>query len=155
MGGLKTETKPGRPSLMNENIREEIRTELSGRDHWKTTEISKVIEEKSGVRYTRRHIRRIAREWGYALITPKRKHKNSASDEGVEQFKKSRKDTGLSQERNDCSIHGLIRLCLRRRCQEGVGKEGKQTRNHDNGIAQEDLRVRARRPGWINALQII
>ena len=87
MGGLKTETKSGRPSLMNENIREEIRTELSGRDHWKTTEISKVIEEKSGVRYTRRHIRRMAQEWGYALITPGKKHKNSASDEEVEQFK--------------------------------------------------------------------
>ena len=88
IGSLKTETKSGRPSLMNENIREEIRTELSGRDHWKTTEISKIIEEKSGVRYTRRHIRRMAQEWGYALITPRKKHKNSASDEEVEKFKK-------------------------------------------------------------------
>ena len=88
MGGLKTESKSGRPSLMNENIREEIRMELSGRDHWKTTEMSKIIEEKSGVRYTTRHIRRMAQEWGYALITPRKKHKNSASDEEVEQFKK-------------------------------------------------------------------
>ena len=64
---------------------------MSGRDHWKTTEISKVIEEKSGVRYTRRHIRRMAQKWGYALIRQRKKHKNSASDEEVEQFKKKAK----------------------------------------------------------------
>lgn len=33
-GSLKTETKSRRPSLMNENVREEIRRELSGMDHW-------------------------------------------------------------------------------------------------------------------------
>ena len=88
MGGLKTGTKSGRPSLKNENIRDEIRTELSCRDHWKAMEISKIIEKKSGVRYTRRHIRRMAQEWGYALIMPRKKHKNSATDEEVEQFNK-------------------------------------------------------------------
>ena len=86
--GLKTLGRSGRPGSINSSTEEEIRTELSGRDHWKTTEISKIIEEKSGVRYTRRHIRRMAQEWGYALITPRKKHKASASDEEVDQFKK-------------------------------------------------------------------
>ncbi|MCL4480187.1 MAG: winged helix-turn-helix domain-containing protein [Candidatus Thermoplasmatota archaeon] len=44
--------------------------------------------DKFCVRYTGRHIRRMAQEWGYALITPRKKHKNSASDEEVEKFKK-------------------------------------------------------------------
>ena len=86
--GLKTLKRSGRPGSIDIKVEEEIRTELSGRDHWKTTEISKVIEEKSGVRYTRRHIRRMAQKWGYALIRQRKKHKNSASDEEVEQFKK-------------------------------------------------------------------
>ena len=106
MGGLKTEIKSGRPSLMNENIRDGIRMQLYGRDHWKIAEISKIIEEKSGVRYTRRHIRRMAQEYGHVLITPRKKHKNSASDEEVDQFKKSLKDTEPPQERNDCNMHG-------------------------------------------------
>ncbi len=88
INGLKTLRRSGRPGSIDNSTEEEIRTELSGRDHWKTTEISKIIEEKSGVRYTRRHIRRMAQEWGYALITPRKKHKNSASDEEIEQFKK-------------------------------------------------------------------
>lgn len=89
---------------MNENIREGVRTELSTRDHWKTTEISKIIEEKSGVRYTRRHIRRMAQEGGYALITPGKKHKDSASMRRLKNLKKSRNDTGFSQKRNDCNV---------------------------------------------------
>ena len=59
-----------------------------GSDHWSTSEISRIVEEKSGVTYTRRHIRRMAQEWGYALITPRKKHRNSASPEEVEKFKK-------------------------------------------------------------------
>jgi transposase len=85
--GLNTVARSGRPPLMTDNVREEIRTELSGRDHWKTTEVSKIVQEKSGVTYTRRHVRRMAQEWGYALITPRKKHKNSASDEEVKEFK--------------------------------------------------------------------
>ncbi len=30
----------------------------------------------------------MAQEWGYALITPRKKHRNSASPEEVEKFKK-------------------------------------------------------------------
>ena len=86
--GLKTMEKPGKPRSIDSKTEEEIRTELSGRDHWKTSEISKIIEEKSGVRYTRRHIRRMAQKWNYSLITPRKKHRNSASPEEVEKFKK-------------------------------------------------------------------
>lgn len=86
--GLKTMEKPGKPRSIDSRTEEEIRTELSERDHWKTSEISKIIEEKSSVRYTRRHIRRMAQKWGYSLITPRKKYKNSASAEEMEEFKK-------------------------------------------------------------------
>ncbi|MDA8055953.1 MAG: winged helix-turn-helix domain-containing protein [Thermoplasmatales archaeon] len=97
--GLNTVSRSGRPPLISENAGEEIRIELSGRDHWKTSEISKIVEEKSGIRYTRRHIRRMVQEWGYSLITPRKKHKNSASPEEVEEFKKKQeKYWALSRE---------------------------------------------------------
>ena len=104
--GLRTAERPGRPGSIDGRTEEEIRTELSGSDHWSTSEISRIVEEKSGVTYTRRHIRRMAHEWGYSLITPRKKHRNSASPEEVEKFKKSRKDTGLSKGGNDRNMHG-------------------------------------------------
>ena len=85
--GLRTADRPGRPGSIDPIIKEEIRVELSGRDHWKTSEISKIVKEKSHITYTRRHIRRVAQKWGYSLITPRKKHGNSASPEGVEEFK--------------------------------------------------------------------
>ncbi len=104
--GLRTADRSGRPGSIDPVIREEIRTELSGRDHWKKSEISKIVQEKSHVTYTGRHIRRMAHEWGYSLITPRKKHRNSASPEKAEEFKKSRKDTGPSQKGNDRNMHG-------------------------------------------------
>ncbi len=86
--GLRTAERPGRPGSIDGRTEEEIRTELSGSDHWNTSEISRIVQEKSGVTYTRRHIRRMAQEWGYSLITLRKKHRDSASPEDVEKFKK-------------------------------------------------------------------
>ncbi len=86
--GLRTTERPGRPGSINGRTEEEICTKLSGSDHWSTSEISRIVREKSGVTYTRRHIRRMAQAWGYALITPRKKHRDSASPEDVEKFKK-------------------------------------------------------------------
>ena len=79
--GLRTAERPGRPGSIDGRTEEEIRTELSGSDHWSTSEISRIVREKSGVTYTRRHIGRMAQEWGYSLITPRKKYRNSASPE--------------------------------------------------------------------------
>ena len=49
---LRTAERPGRPGPIHGRTEEEIRAEFFGMDHWKTTEISKITEEKSGVRYT-------------------------------------------------------------------------------------------------------
>lgn len=54
--GLRTADRSGRPGSIDPAIRKEIRTELSGSDHWSTSEISRIVREKSGVTYTRRHL---------------------------------------------------------------------------------------------------
>ena len=54
--GLRTAERPGRPGSIDGRTEEEIRTELSGSDHWSTSEISRIVREKSGVTYTRRHL---------------------------------------------------------------------------------------------------
>ena len=72
--------RPGRPRSIDGRAEEEIRTKLSGSDHWKTSKISRIVQERSGVTYTRRHVRRMAKAWGYSLTTPRKKHKNSGSD---------------------------------------------------------------------------
>ncbi len=64
---------------------------MSGMYHWKTSAISKIVQEKSHVTYTWRHIMRMAHERDYSLITPRKKHRNSASPEKAEEFKKKEK----------------------------------------------------------------
>ena len=93
-GGIESLTaveRPGRPRSIDGRAEEEIRTKLSGSDHWKTSKTSRIVQERSGVTYTRRHVRRMAKAWGYSLTTPRKKHKNSVSLEEVEKFKKNRK----------------------------------------------------------------
>jgi transposase len=85
---LRTVDRPGRPRLMTSTTEDEIRKELSGRDYWKSTQIATIVKEKGGVKYTQRHIRRLMQKWGYSLITPRRKHRDSASPEEVADFKK-------------------------------------------------------------------
>lgn len=86
--GLRTIEKLGRPKLIDSSTEEEIKKELSGKDYWKSTQISTIIKEKGGVKYTQRHVRRLMQRWGYSLITPRKKHRNAASDEEVAEFKK-------------------------------------------------------------------
>lgn len=86
--GLRTIKRPGRPREIDAIREEEIKAGLSGRDYWKSSQISSIVKEKSGVTYTKRHVRRLMQKWGYSLITPRKKHRKAASDEEVEQFKK-------------------------------------------------------------------
>ncbi|MEM4090349.1 MAG: winged helix-turn-helix domain-containing protein [Thermoplasmatales archaeon] len=51
-------------------------------------DISAMVERRSGIKYTTRHVRRLMQKWGYSLMTPRKKHRKSASPEEVEQFKK-------------------------------------------------------------------
>jgi transposase len=87
--GLKTIKRPGRPREIDAIKEEEIKAELSGRDYWKSSQISSIVKEKSGVTYTKRHVRRLMQKWGYSLMTPRKKHRKAASDEEVENFKKN------------------------------------------------------------------
>ena len=86
--GLRTMEIPGRPRSIDSITETEIRTELAGKDYWKSSQITGIVREKSGVTYTQRHIRRLMQRWDYTLITPRKKHKNAASDEEVAEFKK-------------------------------------------------------------------
>ena len=87
--GLRSMQKSGRPNLMDAAKEDEIREELSSKDHWKSSQISQLVEERSGIRYTQRHVRRLMQKWGYALITPRKKHRNAASDNEISDFKKT------------------------------------------------------------------
>ena len=57
--GLRTAERPGRPGSIDGRTEEEIRTELSGSDHWNTSEISRIVQDRFGVTYTRRHRHRV------------------------------------------------------------------------------------------------
>ncbi len=74
---------------MDEVTEQRIKEELSSKEYWKSTQISSIVKEKSGITYTKRHVRRLMQKWGYSLITPRKKHKNSAYYENVENFKKN------------------------------------------------------------------
>ena len=87
--GLRTVQKSGRSSSMDEVTEQKIKEELSSRDYWRSTQVSSIVKEKGGIVYTQRHVRRLMQKWGYSLITPRKKHKNSASEEEVEKFKKN------------------------------------------------------------------
>lgn len=79
---------PNQPKSIDSRTEEEIRSELSEKDYWKSSQIISIVQEKSGVTYTQRHVRRLMQRWGYALITPRKKHRNAASDGEVAEFKK-------------------------------------------------------------------
>lgn len=88
LDGLKTIPKQGRPPSIEKRIEIEIKQELSSMSSWRTSHIAGMIREKSGIVYTRRHVTRLMHRWGYSLITPRKKHRNSASPEDVAEFKK-------------------------------------------------------------------
>ncbi len=79
---LMTIKRPGRHIEIDAIEEEGIKTKLSRKDYWKSSQTSSIVREKSGIKYTQRHIRRLVQKWGYALITTMKKHKSSVFDEG-------------------------------------------------------------------------
>lgn len=79
--------------------------ELSGRDYWKTSDIFAMVERRSGIKYTTRHVRRFMQKWGYSLMTPIKKHGKSVSPEEVEQFKRN-------QQKYQSLRKGMSAVCM-------------------------------------------
>jgi putative transposase len=87
--GLKDRTKNGRPSELSEEVRYQIKKELSNsKQGWTTKQIEELIVKKSGIRYHYTHIYRILRKWGFKQKVPRKVHVNTASREEKETFKK-------------------------------------------------------------------
>jgi transposase len=87
--GLKTRHKSGRPPELSEEVRYQIKKELSNSNHgWTTKQAEELIVKKSGIKYHYTHIYRILRKWGFKQKMPRKVHVSTASPEEKEVFKK-------------------------------------------------------------------
>lgn len=90
--GLRTKPRSGRPSDISKERELVIKEQLGGKNFWQTKWVSELIYEKTGVKYSQRHIVRLMHKWGFKLITPRKQHLKSASKEEKEEFVKKTKN---------------------------------------------------------------
>lgn len=89
--GLRTRQKSGKPPKMSGDEVRVIREKLEAANAWQTKWVCELIREEAGVVYSERHVVRLLHQWGFELITPRKSHVGTASDEEKEQFKKKQK----------------------------------------------------------------
>ncbi len=91
LDGLKDRPRSGRPPKVSSWKLERVKTLIEKKQCWTTTEVMKLIYEKTGVQYSLMHVTRLLHSWGLSKQRPRKKHINAASDEDVKRFKKGRK----------------------------------------------------------------
>ncbi|MDP2906897.1 MAG: winged helix-turn-helix domain-containing protein [Nanoarchaeota archaeon] len=93
--GLKDKPRSGRPCRFSKRVFNDLSrrlNSLSPKDKeiiwagWNTKQARDVIRECSGVEYSLRHVRRLARKAGLSLITPRTKHVKH-DEKKVEKFR--------------------------------------------------------------------
>ena len=88
--GLKDKPRSGRPPKVASWKLTRIKTLIEKKQCWTATEVTQLIHEKTGVRYSLMHVTRLLHRWGLSKQRPRKKHINAATDEEVERFKKGR-----------------------------------------------------------------
>lgn len=68
--GLIPQYAGGRPSKLSDFEKDELRRELSLKDHWSTIEVKQLIQLKFGITYSSDQIRRILRSFGMKFNKP-------------------------------------------------------------------------------------
>jgi transposase len=89
--GLRDRQRSGRPSFIDEKNINEIRNELAtSNTGWATKEIMDLIQNKTGIKYHKDHIRRLLHQWGFSLKAPEKRFVRKASEKEIKDFKKSK-----------------------------------------------------------------
>jgi transposase len=88
--GLYDKPRPGRPPKVSKVKMERIRRLVEAKEYTTATEVLKLVQAKSGVRYSFMHITRLLHAWGLSRKRPVKRHIKAASDKEVAQFKKGR-----------------------------------------------------------------
>lgn len=74
INGLKTKPRSGRPKAIDrkhyQSLKQEVVTKSRSRG-WETKQIRELIEKRSGILYSERHVMRIAHDWGLSLKVPR------------------------------------------------------------------------------------
>lgn len=91
INGLKTRQKSGKPPKLSAGKTKLIRRKLEYANAWQTKWVRKLILEEADVAYSERQVVRLLHQWGFELITPRKAHVATASDEEKELFKKKQR----------------------------------------------------------------
>jgi len=88
--GLRDKPKSGRPPKLSSRQLERVKRIVDGKEYTTATEVLKLVQEQTGVRYSLMHVTRLLHSWGLSRKRPKRRHVNAATDREVARFKKGR-----------------------------------------------------------------
>lgn len=91
--GLSTLPRSGRPSKMKPEAAAKIKRKvrIHNKKHgWTTRHIREEIHKEAGIRYSKRHVIRIAQSWGVSRIKPRPRYAYSKQEERDEFLKKTK-----------------------------------------------------------------
>ncbi len=74
IAGLKTKSRPGKPSKLSAEKKRRMKEILEGGNWWKTTWVNDLIYKETGVRFSQRHVVRLLHMWGFEQIRPQKQH---------------------------------------------------------------------------------
>lgn len=90
--GLQIKKQTGRPPSVSKKKQEKIVKIIDSNPYgWSTKQIQKLVSEKCGIRYSKRHVYRISQKWGFAEVTPRPRSRRRASKSTAYRFKKKPK----------------------------------------------------------------
>lgn len=87
--GLRDRPRSGKPSTVPKETMEKIRHELSDSNiGWNIKQVMDLIQQKTGVKYHKEHIRRLLHKWGFSSKVPQKRFVRTATLNEKKKFKK-------------------------------------------------------------------
>ena len=82
-------TRSGKPSTVPKETMEKIRHELSNSNiGWDIKQVMDLIQQKTGVKYHKEHIRGLLHKWGFSPKVPQKRFVRTATLKEKKKFKK-------------------------------------------------------------------
>jgi len=89
ISGLKTRSRPGKPSKLSKDDKKRIRQILEEDNCWKTKWVLDLICRETGITYSQRQVVRLLHAWGFEKIRPRKEHTQADEQERKEFSKKT------------------------------------------------------------------
>jgi putative transposase len=87
--GLRDRPRSGKPSIISKDVKEKIRYELYDSNiGWDIKQVMDLIQQKTGVKYHKEHIRRLLHKWGFSPKVPQKRFVRTATRKEKKKFKK-------------------------------------------------------------------